>query len=63
MTKRSLRNQIINIDKFRVAANITECILFHVINVCKNVKNRHIQNELTVFLVTIIELLHFIYST
>ena len=65
------------IDKYRVAANITEYHiisklifrrintpkLFHVKNICENVKNQHVQNGRTDFCVTVIELLRFLHFT
>ncbi len=38
-------------------------VFFHVKNLCKNVKIQHVQNGRTDFLVTIVELLRFLYFT
>ncbi len=61
-----------NVDKYRIAANITEYHIMSKLNflnskihdddamiVCKNVKNQHIKCRHTDFLIAIIELLRF----
>ena len=72
-----IKAKLKKLDKYRVAINIIECHiisklifrrinipkLFHVKNICENVKNQHVQNGRTDFCVTIIELLRFLNLT